>query len=219
MRTGLPPHERRRSYRRHQLLSLVAAVLAGSGATATTLSLAPAPAATLSATAPAVPVDVSPSRAPAPESSALPLGITPVRLTIPALGLDARVAPVGLDEAGALEVPSDFGVAGWYSGAPRPGDPGPAVMAGHVDSHEGPAVFFRLRDVEAQDRAVVEYSDGRSVEFRVYHRAEYSKESFPTAAVYANTQNAELRLITCGGPFDRSSRRYANNVIVWARAG
>lgn len=149
----------------------------------------------------------------------MPDGIRPVRLRIPSVGLDAPLAAVGLDRTGALSVPADFAVAGWYSGGPRPGDPGPAAIVGHVDSRDGPAVFFRLRDLAPQDRATVDYSDGSRVEFRVYHRAEYPKDAFPTVAVYGNTVSPELRLITCAGPFDRSLRRYANNVIVWARAG
>ena len=203
----------RGTYRRHQLLSLVAAVLVGSGAGASTLSLASPSAGRLPATAPAV----APG-APAPGRPALADGATPVRLRLPAVGLDAPLASVGLEEGGELSVPADFSVAGWYSGGPRPGEPGPAAVVGHVDSHDGPAVFFRLRDLEAEDHVVVDYSDGRSVAFRVYRKAEYGKDAFPTATVYSNTTGAELRLITCGGPFDRSSRRYANNVIVWARA-
>ncbi len=204
-----------RIYRRHQLLSLVAAVLVGWGAGATALAHASGPAAHALVAAPPVPLA---RILPAPEAPALPAGATPVRLRVPSVGLDAPLVPVRLDDAGALSVPDDFSVAGWYADGPRPGEGGPATIVGHVDSYKGPAVFYRLGDLEPEDRAVVDYSDGHSIEFRVHHRTEHGKDAFPTATVYANTPTPELRLITCGGPFDRSSRRYTNNVIIWARA-
>lgn len=202
------------TYRRHQVLSLVAAVLVGWGAGAT--ALAHASGASDQAPVAAPPMPLAPT--PAQEARALPPTATPVRLRVPSVGLEAALVPVGLDEAGALSVPDDFSVAGWYQGGPRPGERGPATIVGHVDSHKGPAVFFRLRDLGPQARAVVDYSDGHSVEFRVHHRTEHGKDAFPTATVYANTPTPELRLITCGGSFDRASRRYTKNVIIWARA-
>jgi len=143
----------------------------------------------------------------------------PVRLRIPAIGVDAPVERLGLDADGALGVPDDFGSAGWYERGPRPGETGPAVVAGHVDSHRAPAVFFRLGELGPGEEVVVAYSDGTDVRFRTYHRARYPKDDFPTAAVYANTARPELRLVTCGGSFDRSAGHYRDNVVVWAAAG
>ncbi|MBW8767444.1 MAG: class F sortase, partial [Geodermatophilales bacterium] len=93
------------------------------------------------------------------------------------------------------------------------------VLAGHVDSTAGPAVFFRLGELAAGDEVVVGRSDGTTVRFTVTRVARYPKAAFPTAEVYGPTPDAQLRLITCGGDFDRSRRSYADNVVVFARQG
>ncbi len=115
-------------------------------------------------------------------------------------------------------MPSDFELTGWYEGGPRPGEAGPAVIVGHVDSYRAPAVFARLDDLADGERVIVDYSDGTEVAFRVYDRAQYPKDRFPASTVYSNTDRAELRLITCGGRFDRSTRHYRENIVVWAAA-
>jgi LPXTG-site transpeptidase (sortase) family protein len=114
--------------------------------------------------------------------------------------------------------PTDFAQAGWFAAGPVPGDVGPAVIAGHVDSRTGPAVFFRLEELSPGDTVLVTRSDGRDVEFRVTEVARYPKDDFATEEVYGPTTGAELRLITCGGTFDPSRRSYEDNVVVYAHA-
>jgi hypothetical protein len=141
----------------------------------------------------------------------------PARLQVPAAGVDTALAPIDVDASGALVPPSDNTLAGWYRQGPAPGDAGPAVVTGHVDSSAGPAVFFRLRDVAVGDAVTVTRVDGTAVRFTVTRVARYSKDAFPGAEVYGPTPDAELRLITCGGAFDRAARSYLDNVVVYAK--
>ena len=142
----------------------------------------------------------------------------PVRLKIPAIGVDAPVVALGLDRHGALEAPRSFSDAGWWSGGVRPGAVGPAVLAGHVDSTTGPAVFFALRELRRGDTIVVTRRDGSRARFRVQRTASYAKAKFPTRAVYGPTPRPTLRLITCSGVFDRSTGHYLDNTVVYAEA-
>ena len=141
----------------------------------------------------------------------------PVRIAIPAIGVSAPVIPLGLDAGGALEVPEDFSDAGWWTGGARPGERGPAVIAGHLDSHTGAAVFFRLGDLRRGDAITIERADGSRVGFRVAGAERYAKDRFPTARVYGPTATPELRLITCSGMFDRQTGHYLDNTVVYAR--
>lgn len=152
-------------------------------------------------------------RTPEPASTA-----TPEQVTIPAIGVRSTLADLGVDGAGALVPPTDFDQAGWFAAGTVPGEVGPAVIAGHVDSRTGPAVFFRLEELAVGDTVLVTRSDGRDVEFRVTRVAQYPKDDFATAEVYGPTTGPELRLITCGGTFDRSRRSYEDNVVVYATA-
>ena len=152
-------------------------------------------------------------RAPEAEPAA-----TPEEVTIPAIGVRSTLADLGIDQAGALVPPTDFDQAGWFSAGTVPGEVGPAVIAGHVDSRTGPAVFFRLEELAVGDAVLVRRSDGRDVEFRVTRVAQYPKDDFATAEVYGPTTGPELRLITCGGNFDTSRRSYRDNVVVYAQA-
>jgi sortase (surface protein transpeptidase) len=140
----------------------------------------------------------------------------PVRIEIPAIGVRAPLVPLGLDAGGALEVPARFGDAGWWAGGPRPGERGPAVIAGHVDSRTGPAVFFRLSQLRAGDPISVVRRDGSRVRFVVRRSERYPKARFPTAHVYGATRRATLRVITCSGAFDRASGHYLDNTVVFA---
>jgi hypothetical protein len=141
----------------------------------------------------------------------------PVRIEIAAIGVRARVVPLGLNADGTLQVPVDFDETGWWTGGARPGEPGPAVIAGHVDSYTGPAAFFRLGDLRAGDAIAVVRRDGSRVRFTVQRSAAYPKSRFPTDQVYGGTRGATLRLITCSGAFDRSSGHYLDNTVVFAR--
>ena len=142
----------------------------------------------------------------------------PVSVRIPAIGVDAGLVELGIDREGALETPP-YEKAGWFAGGPRPGEPGAAVIAAHVDSRTGPAVFFRLRQLRAGDAVSVAYRDGSSVSFRVTRTESFPKAAFPTSQVYGSSPGPELRLITCDGPFDRRSGSYRDNLIVWAVPG
>lgn len=140
----------------------------------------------------------------------------PVRLRIPALRVDGRIAPLGLSPDGTIEVPESVTVAGWYRLGARPGQPGPAVILGHVDSKTGPGIFARLGGVKAGTPVLVDRSDGSTVTFRITSVSQVAKVRFPTDLVYAPTLEPTLRLVTCGGSFDRSRGSYRDNVIAFA---
>ncbi len=142
-------------------------------------------------------------------------GSAPTQLRIPVIGVDAGLVELRLDGAGALEPPADYAVPGWYADGTAPGDMGPAVIAGHVDSRTGPAVFYKLRDLLPGD--VVQVLRGEHwIDFEVTATGRYPKDHFPTAEVYGPTPDAQLRLITCGGFFDRARDSYRDNVVVYA---
>jgi Sortase domain len=140
----------------------------------------------------------------------------PARLEIPAIGVSTPLVRLGLLADGTMEVPRDYGVAGWFTGGPMPGQLGPAVIAGHVDSRTGPAVFYRLRDLRPGDQLRVVRADGRVVRFEVESLARYPKREFPDDEVFGATTTPALRLITCAGDFDRSQRSYRDNLVVSA---
>jgi LPXTG-site transpeptidase (sortase) family protein len=144
-----------------------------------------------------------------------PLVGPPARLRIPRLGVDTPLRDLGLSSTGELDPPTNYTDAGWYADGTAPGDVGPAVLAGHVDSTKGPAVFYRLSDLRPGDVIQVDRG-GEWLQFQVQTVTRYPKDEFPTAAVYGPTPDPELRLITCGGTFDRSRRSYADNVVVFA---
>jgi len=142
----------------------------------------------------------------------------PTRVVIPAIGVDSSLAEIGVDDSGALVPPEDYDLAGWFAAGPAPGEIGPAVLAGHVDDYTGPAVFYRLEDLTAGAQVLVTRADGQTVVFTVTRVSAYPKDDFGTDEVYGPTTDAELRLITCGGTFDRSRRSYTDNVVVFATA-
>jgi hypothetical protein len=140
----------------------------------------------------------------------------PVRLLIPAIGVDSDLMELGLQADGSLEVPPAGFPAGWFTGAPAPGATGPAVMAGHVDWDGAPGVFYDLRLLAPADRITVERADGSSVVFAVISVEQFDKAAFPTDAVYGELDHPGLRLITCGGAFDPGERSYTDNIVVFA---
>jgi sortase (surface protein transpeptidase) len=144
----------------------------------------------------------------------------PVRLKIPAIGVDTGLQHLGRSGDGTVEVPSGrhrWEEAGWYADGTRPGDPGSAVILGHVDSTAGPAVFYRLHELRPGDRFEVGRADGSQVGFTVERVERYPKTRFPTDAVYYPTLTPRLRLVTCGGSFDPVAHSYRSNVIVFAK--
>ncbi len=142
----------------------------------------------------------------------------PSRLVVRAIGLSTTLEQLKIGRNGELEPPRAFDQAGWYADGTAPGDTGPAVLAGHVDSRSGPAVFYRLRELAAGDRIEVERG-GETLRFTVTRTAWYPKNKFPTDQVYGPTPDRQLRLITCGGVFDRTLRSYRDNLVVYAVAG
>jgi sortase (surface protein transpeptidase) len=143
----------------------------------------------------------------------------PVRLEIPAIGVATGLQRLGRAGDGTVDVPSgpdQWDEAGWYEEGTRPGDPGSAVILGHVDSKAGPAVFYRLRELRRGDRIEVVRAGGSRITFTVDRVEQYDKRRFPTAEVYYPTLRPMLRLVTCGGVFDRSTNHYTDNVIVFA---
>jgi len=151
---------------------------------------------------------LGPSRAPG--------AVAPVALTVPAAGVGSEVDPVGLDPRGEIEPPPRWLVPGWYSGGPAPGESGPAVIFGHVDSPDGPAVFARLGEVRRGDRVEIARADGSTAVFTVDRSLSVPQQGFPTAEVYGPTPDAQLRLITCDGDYDRAAGRYRHNLVVFA---
>jgi Sortase domain len=142
----------------------------------------------------------------------------PTRLKVDAIDVDTSLEALRIGSDGGLRPPADFAKAGWYADGTRPGDIGPAVIAGHVDSRRGPAVFYDLRKLTKGDRIEV-VRGGRTVRFTVVSTAWYPKHKFPATEVYGPTPDRQLRLITCGGVFDRSLRSYRDNLVVYAVAG
>jgi hypothetical protein len=142
----------------------------------------------------------------------------PTRLRVAAIGVDTSLESLYLGKGGALTPPKNFAKAGWYADGTAPGDQGPAVIAGHVDSQRGPAVFYKLREIQTGDEIEV-IRGGKSVRFTVVSTAWYPKTKFPTDQVYGPTPDRQLRLITCGGVFDHRLRSYKDNLVVYAVAG
>lgn len=153
-----------------------------------------------------------------PSSSAAEVqAAEPSQVRIPAIGVDATIIPLGLHANGRIEVPADFDETGWWVDGPEPGEPGPAVILGHVDSRAGPAVFFDLRLLGPGDPIHIDRRDGTTVTYLVERTEQHPKDAFPTNAVYGPTPDPVLRLVTCGGAFDRDRRSYDDNIIVFAR--
>lgn len=144
----------------------------------------------------------------------------PLVLTIPAIRVRSSLLQLGQEADGSLEVPApgpQYDQAGWYRYSPTPGSLGPAVIAGHIDSAaKGPSVFYRLGALKPHDVVQVSRADGSVAEFAVDAVRRYPKTDFPSGLVYGNTDHAALRLITCGGAFDRSSGHYVDNIVVTA---
>lgn len=141
----------------------------------------------------------------------------PVALRIPSIGVSSdTLVPLSLDADGVLPAPTDYALPGWYTGGPNPGQFGPAVIAGHVDGPDGPAVFYRLGELAVGATVEVERADGRVARFVVDSVERFAKADFPTSRVYGNTTDrAEIRLITCGGAFDRTTGHYVDNIVVF----
>lgn len=184
----------------------VLALAAGCGGAGVTGPAAPAPAPTWSAVqqvATAVPQEARDYQ-------------DPVEVKIPKIGVRSGLERLATDAQGVLEPPAKPAEAGWFAAGTQPGDPGPAVIAGHLDSKTGAAVFTRLGELRHGDEILVKDKAGATVRFKVDDVVTYPKDGFPTAAVYGPTPDVQLRLITCGGQFDESRGHYKDNLIVYA---
>lgn len=186
---------------------------------APTPSASPTPTPTPSPTATASPTP-EPAPTPLPTPKPLPTptyltGVDPVRVEIPAIGVDAKVVDLAIGP-GDPEVPEEWDDTGWYDDTRRPGEIGPSVIAGHIDSKSGPAVFYRLDELTAGDEIIVSGEDGDSRTFIVQDSGQYPKENLPDEVFGYGERVPELRVITCGGSFDRSVGHYEDNLVVYA---
>ncbi|GDY32080.1 class F sortase [Gandjariella thermophila] len=185
------------------LLVSSAALLAGCGGAGTTAPAAAPPASSAAAA----------SDAPASAK------VRPVQVRIPRIDAQSSLIAVAVNPDGSMQVPSvDKPMqAAWYRLGPVPGDPGPAIILGHVDGNHQPGIFYRLHELKPGDEVFVTNSDGKQLRFVVDHRDQVPKEQFPNDAVYGNTPDPQLRLITCGGAFDGAVHSYKDNIIVYAK--
>lgn len=169
------------------------------------------------------PQPVAPTGGPTPTPTPVPIatpelpsGVSePVRLEIPSIGVDASLVDLSLGN-GNPEVPDAWEDAGWYETTRNPGEIGPAVIAGHIDSKTGPAVFYRLRELVHGDEIIVHGAAGDVATFVVQDSGQYPKTSLPNEVFGFGQPRPELRLITCGGSFDSSVGHYVDNLVVYA---
>ncbi len=226
--------------RRHRIVIAVAAVLlAAAGGIIVAVGIwgnpappqppvsASQPAATSSPAAPPVSNGSAPvaSSSPAASPASIPAPVTgpvlppskPTRIVIPAIDVDSNLMELGLNKDGTPEVPpfDKDSPAGWYRGSPTPGQLGPSIILGHVDTYKaGPVVFYRLGDVRPGDAVSVTRADNTVAVFTVDRVESFPKKGFPELEVYGNTDSAQLRLITCGGDF--VDHQYENDIVVFA---
>ena len=160
---------------------------------------------------------IDPNATPLPTTASGSNGPPPVRIEIPTIGVAAPVDPAGKNGDGTLAVPTDFARTSYYTGRPVPGDAGPAIVVGHVDGRRGPAVFYRLRELQPGAEVRVHRADGSVATFVVERSKQVPKNAFPTDEVYGPTPGPTLRLITCGGSFDNRTGHYRDNTIIFLR--
>jgi sortase (surface protein transpeptidase) len=142
----------------------------------------------------------------------------PIALRIPKINLEAPfVNPLGLREDGSVEVPDSYTAVGRYKYGPTPGELGPAVIFGHVDSVARPAVFFSLGQLEVGDEIYILREDGNEARFVVEQKRRYLQSEFPTKEVYGDIPYAGLRLITCSGTYKKGEQRYTHNLVIYAK--
>ncbi|RMB72446.1 class F sortase [Rhodococcus sp. SBT000017] len=177
----------------------------------------PPPPSPVASPIPAAPESSQPSSGAAPAApaadSARP---APARVSAPDIGLDEPLIELGLTESGEMQVPTDYDDVGWFTGGGRPGAIGsPTVIAGHVDSTTGPAVFDRLSELGIGDVVAVDDEAGGRAEYRIDEIGDYGKVEFPTVQVFGAVPTDEIRLITCSGDFDASVGSYERNLVVY----
>jgi sortase (surface protein transpeptidase) len=213
------------------IASVIAAVLAVVGAGVIVVALVrhqspppqPSVAAAGSITSPSsAPKTRTQSKAKRSTSTTLPtpptLGFSPpVEVSIPKIGVDSELVKLDRNADGTVEVPTSFHVAGWYDHSVTPGQAGPTVILGHVDSTAGPGIFYRLGSLQPGDKVSVTRTDGKVATYVITCVREYGKTSFPTIDVYGNTPGPTIRLITCGGAFDQATHHYLSNIVAFGQ--
>lgn len=175
---------------------------------------------------------ITPSTAPTPRSTprttatptrrAQPSDATlfarlPIAISIPTIGVQSPIVDLGLNTDGTVEVPNSFQLAGWYKYGVEPGQDGPSVYLGHVDSVSGPGIFYRLGALRPGAHVVIQRADHRLVTYVITGVRQYSKTAFPTLDVYANTSVPTIRLVTCGGTFDSATHHYLSNIVAYGQ--
>jgi hypothetical protein len=177
---------------------------------------------TIPTAAPTSAARVPPPSAPAAATATAPAAAkplvarsAPVALRIPAIGVSVSVSELGLNPDGTVQVPTNFQQPGWFRLGPAPGQLGSAVILGHVDSHQGPAVFYRLRSLRAGDSVEVSLADGVIAHFAVDTVVMYPKAQFPARRVYGSHGHSALQLVTCGGTFDTHTHHYRSNIVAY----
>jgi len=140
----------------------------------------------------------------------------PVRMWVPAMGLNTPLIRLGRGRDGTVQVPRSFAQVGWFQPGPEPGEPGAAVILGHVDSKAGPGAFYRLRALRRGDIIKIQTKFGPRLRFVVTGARRVPKRHFPTRLIYRKTGRPALRLITCDGAFDSATGHYVDNLIVFA---
>ena len=138
----------------------------------------------------------------------------PTVVEIRSIDVRAKIRGVGLNQDGSMEVPP-FGSAGWYRKGPKPGEPGSSVVVAHVDSYEGPDVFFRLHELRRGDTVMIHRADGSTGRWRVLTSEQTPKDELPVERIWNDTRRRVLRLVTCGGNFNEATGHYEDNITVY----
>lgn len=230
MRTEQPGHNRRRAW---IIAGCVGLLLAGGGTVAWAMTqqigTPPAPPAATSApetsespvssSSPSEEAPKEPTTAPSPPTAKPLSSSRPTAVRIPSIDVSSQVHDLGLDAQGSLMVPSGklYNEVAWYNGSPTPGETGPSVLEGHVTGTGlSASVFFELGATKEGDKIEVDREDGTTAVFEVTEVRSYAKADFPKVDVYGSTDGPELRVITCGGDFDKDAGHHVNNVVVYA---
>jgi hypothetical protein len=156
--------------------------------------------------------------APAPAVVQDPWGVRPISLAIPALGVEAEVAPVAYDRDGLMDVPPHPDLVAWFQYGAGMGVPGNAIFAGHVDWDGRPRVFARLSALQPGDAVLVVDERGRGFQYVVESTQVYDAEAAPVEAIFAQNDEVPIvTLITCGGRYNAAAREYLDRVVVVAK--
>lgn len=182
-------------------------------------SSAPSPSATPSTTGPVGAADRWAQAQPKHGQELVLTRSRPTVIDIPAIGVHSSLLALGLNSDGTIQVPPLFAKpsqAAWYKYSVTPGQVGTSVIEGHIDTYQGPSVFYRLGALRPGEEVDVTLADGTVAVFRVTGVRQYSKTTFPTLAFYGDTGYPSLHLVTCGGTFDSATGQYLSSTVVYA---